>query len=125
MAGMPINPDDYYVTTSRRGEHPERWSWEICRKSQPLGIKMTADGFQSDSAAQFARKKSPRSPTMSMCFSRTVFLRLPSPEEATVQRKPFCRTRPTHTIRESRTIGTGLKYPFPVPQALHRRLFSP
>ena len=57
MAGMPINPDDYYVTTSRRGEHPERWSWEICRKSQPLGIKMTAHGFQSDSAAQFARKK--------------------------------------------------------------------
>ena len=57
MAGMPINPDDYYVTTSRRGEHPERWSWEICRKSQPLGIKMTADGFQSDSAAQFAGKK--------------------------------------------------------------------
>src|SRR6266850_253861 len=45
MAGMPINPDDYYVTTSRRGEHPERWSWEICRKSQPLGIKMTVRWF--------------------------------------------------------------------------------
>jgi len=54
---MPINPDDYYVITSRRGEHPARWGWEIRRKSQPLGIKMTADGFQSDSAAQFAGKK--------------------------------------------------------------------
>src|SRR5258707_15573996 len=54
---MPINPNDYYVITSRAGDHPERWSWEIRRKSQPLGIKMTADGFQSDSAAQFAGKK--------------------------------------------------------------------
>ena len=54
---MPINPNDYYVITSRPGERPERWSWEIRRKSQPLGIKMTADGFQSDSAAQFAGKK--------------------------------------------------------------------
>ena len=54
---MAINPDDYHLVTSRRGEHPERWSWEIQRKSQPLGIKMTADGFQSNSAAQFAGKK--------------------------------------------------------------------
>jgi len=52
---MPINPNDYYVITSRTGEH--RWRWEIRRKSQPLGIKMTADGFQSDTAAQFAGKK--------------------------------------------------------------------
>ena len=54
---MPINPNDYYVITSRRGEYPDRWSWEIRRKSKPLGIKMTADGFQSNSAAQFAGKK--------------------------------------------------------------------
>jgi hypothetical protein len=52
MADHPIN--DYYVITSRRGQHPERWGWEICRKSKPLGIKMTGDGFQSDTAAQFA-----------------------------------------------------------------------
>jgi hypothetical protein len=54
---MPINPDDYYVITSRTGERPERWSWEIRRKSQPLGIKMTTDGFQSEMAAQFAGKR--------------------------------------------------------------------
>jgi hypothetical protein len=29
----------------------------IHRKSQPLGIKMTGDGFQSESAAEFAGKK--------------------------------------------------------------------
>jgi hypothetical protein len=55
MAPYPIN--DYFVITSRRGEHPDRWSWEILRKSKPLGVKITGDGFQSDSAAQFAGKR--------------------------------------------------------------------
>jgi hypothetical protein len=55
MAADPIK--DYYVVTSRRGEQPERWSWEIRRKSKPLGIKMTGDGYQSDMAAQFAGKQ--------------------------------------------------------------------
>jgi flavin reductase (DIM6/NTAB) family NADH-FMN oxidoreductase RutF len=54
MADNPIN--DYYLVTSRRGQQPERWSWEILRKSKPLGIKMTGDGFQSEMAAQFAGK---------------------------------------------------------------------
>ena len=53
---MTSHPD-YYVITSRCGEHPDRWSWEICRKSKPLGIKMTGDGYQSDSAARFAGKQ--------------------------------------------------------------------
>ena len=48
---------DYYLVTARRGEHPERWSWEIRRKSKPLGIKLSGDGFQSDSAAKFAGKR--------------------------------------------------------------------
>ena len=55
MADNPI--DDYYVVTSRRGQQPERWSWEILRKSRPLGIKMTGDGYQSEVAAQFAGKQ--------------------------------------------------------------------
>jgi hypothetical protein len=54
VCGVAIDPNDYYVITSRRGEHPDRWSWEIRRKSKPLGIKMTGDGYQSDTAAQFA-----------------------------------------------------------------------
>ena len=45
---------DYHVFTSRRGDYPERWSWEIRRKSKPLGVKLAADGFQFDVAAQFA-----------------------------------------------------------------------
>jgi hypothetical protein len=55
MADNPIN--DYYVGTSRRGQQPERRGWEIRRKSTPLGIKMTGDGYQSDAAAQFAGKQ--------------------------------------------------------------------
>jgi hypothetical protein len=51
----PIN--DYYVITSLRVGHPDRWSLEIRRKSKPLGIKMTGDGYQSDTAAQFAGKR--------------------------------------------------------------------
>jgi hypothetical protein len=55
MTSDPIN--DYYVFTSRRGEPPDRWSWEMRRKSKPLGVKLTGEGFQSDSAAQFAGKQ--------------------------------------------------------------------
>jgi hypothetical protein len=55
VATHPIN--DYYVVTSRRGERPDRWGWEIHRKSTPLGIKMTGDGYQSNTAAQFAGKQ--------------------------------------------------------------------
>ena len=54
MADPPIN--DYYVITSRRGQNPDGWSWEIYRKSKPLGIKMTGDGFQSEMTAQLAGK---------------------------------------------------------------------
>jgi hypothetical protein len=55
MATHPIN--DYYVITSRCGERLDRWSWEIRRKSKPLGIKMTADGYQSETVARSAAKQ--------------------------------------------------------------------
>src|SRR5712692_7529407 len=54
---MVDTSNDYYVVTSRRSEQVERWSWEIRRKSKPLGIRFAADGFQSQGAAQFAGKK--------------------------------------------------------------------
>jgi hypothetical protein len=57
VCGMAINRDDYYVITFRPGQYPDRWSWEIRRKSKPLGIKMIADGFQSEMAAEFAGKR--------------------------------------------------------------------
>jgi hypothetical protein len=54
---MITHSNDYYVFTSGRGNYPERWSWEIRRKSKPLGVKMTGDGYQSEMAAQFAGKR--------------------------------------------------------------------
>jgi hypothetical protein len=50
-------PHDYYVFTSRRGEYPERFIWEIRRRSKPLGIKLTAGGFETDRAAISAGKR--------------------------------------------------------------------
>jgi len=54
MADLPIN--NYCLITSRRSQNPDRWSWEIHRKSKPLGIKMTGDGFQSEMAAQLRKR---------------------------------------------------------------------
>jgi hypothetical protein len=55
---MNTRATDYYVLTSRRGEnHPDRWSWEIRRKSKPLGVKLTGNGYQSESAAQFTGRR--------------------------------------------------------------------
>jgi hypothetical protein len=51
---MQYDSNDYYIVTFQRSERPDRWCWEIQRKSKPLGIKMTGDGFQSEMAAQFA-----------------------------------------------------------------------
>ncbi len=48
---------DYYVITSRLGECPNRWGWEIRRKSKPLGIKIAGGGCQSSRAAQIAGKR--------------------------------------------------------------------
>jgi hypothetical protein len=55
MATHPIN--DYYVVAYQQRERPDRWSWEIRRKSIPLGIKMIGDGYQSDTAARIAGRQ--------------------------------------------------------------------
>jgi hypothetical protein len=54
---MATRPNDYYVFTSRRGDYPERWSWEIRRKSKRLGVKLTEGGFQSEMAALIAGQR--------------------------------------------------------------------
>jgi hypothetical protein len=54
---MNTRATDYYVFASRRGDFPERWSWEIRRKSKPLGVKLTGNGYQSQFAAQFAGRR--------------------------------------------------------------------
>ena len=56
-AAVVMSNNDYHIVTSERGEHPDRWGWEIRRRSKPLGVKLTAHGFQSDAAAQVAGKR--------------------------------------------------------------------
>ena len=54
---MPQARSDYYLVTFRSDESPNVWGWEIKRHSKPMGIRLTASGFQSDMAAQFAGKR--------------------------------------------------------------------
>ena len=54
MADNPIN--DYYLVTSDAASNLNAGAGDF-RKSTPLGIKMTGDGYQSDAAAQFAGKQ--------------------------------------------------------------------
>jgi hypothetical protein len=48
---------EYFVITSRQSGHPERWSYEIQRRGTPMGVKLIANGFQSETAAKFAGER--------------------------------------------------------------------
>jgi hypothetical protein len=48
---------DYFVFTSESGNTPNPWSWEIRRKSRPMGIKVSESGFRSSQAADLAGKR--------------------------------------------------------------------
>jgi hypothetical protein len=54
--GLTMTPDqsDYFVFTSEAGKQPPAWSWEMCRRSKPAGIKVSEGGMQSQQAAEFA-----------------------------------------------------------------------
>jgi hypothetical protein len=45
---------DYYIATFETNKRPSRWSWEICRHSKRMGVRITADGFRSRMAAEYA-----------------------------------------------------------------------
>jgi hypothetical protein len=48
---------DHYLFTSRRGNPPTPWAWEIRRKSKPGERSVSVGGFQSAKAAEDAGKK--------------------------------------------------------------------
>ena len=54
-----IFSDDYFVVTKRRRRLRE-WSWEIQRRSKPLGIRLNGDGFKSEFAAKLGGEKALR-----------------------------------------------------------------
>ena len=39
------------------GSKPNRWNWEIRRKSKPMGAKVSETGFQSRQAAEFSGRR--------------------------------------------------------------------
>ena len=50
---MATKPD-YYIFTFQTDRRPFPWHWEIRRHSEPMGVKLGAGGYQSQSAAEFA-----------------------------------------------------------------------
>jgi hypothetical protein len=53
---MATEPD-YYIATVDGGARPHPWRWELRRHSKPMGIKISAGGYQSQTAAENAGKR--------------------------------------------------------------------
>ena len=45
---------DYYLVTFATDKRTYPWAWEIKRRSRPMGIRLTDDGFQSQASAEIA-----------------------------------------------------------------------
>jgi hypothetical protein len=50
---------DFFVAVKRRRLLRE-WSWEIQRRSKPLGVRLDGDGFKSEFATKLAGEKALR-----------------------------------------------------------------
>lgn len=48
---------DYFIFTSENGTWPSAWSWELRRKSKPMGIEISEGEFKSQQAAEFAGRR--------------------------------------------------------------------
>jgi len=55
MLGKRLSND--YVVITRRDPRLRTWSWEILRRSTPLGIKLTGHDFESAMAARLAGER--------------------------------------------------------------------
>jgi hypothetical protein len=52
MPGSRLSND--YIVITRRDPRLPKWSWEIVRRSTPLGVKLTGHDFKSAMAARQA-----------------------------------------------------------------------
>jgi hypothetical protein len=52
----PDRSNDYFVSTRSEGRPPV-WTWEIQRRSRPLGVRLYGGGFKSEFAAKLAGEK--------------------------------------------------------------------
>jgi hypothetical protein len=53
MVGMK---PDYYVVTFEAKASAKSWHWEIRRRSNPMGVRLTEGGYQTQMAAEHAGK---------------------------------------------------------------------
>jgi hypothetical protein len=54
MVGMkPV----YYVVTFETNASPQSWHWEIRRRGNPMGVRFTEGGYQTQIAAENAGKR--------------------------------------------------------------------
>jgi hypothetical protein len=51
--------NEYLLSTTSSGKPPQ-WQWEIKRRPKALGIKLYANGFESENAAKLAGEKALR-----------------------------------------------------------------
>jgi hypothetical protein len=54
-----ILSEDFFVAVKRRRRLRE-WSWEIQRRSKPIGVRLDGDGFKSEFSAKLAGEKALR-----------------------------------------------------------------
>ena len=52
-----IRAQDYYISVSGDGSYPKRFTWKLCRKREPLGVKIEGTGFSSQLAAEIAGRE--------------------------------------------------------------------
>jgi hypothetical protein len=58
VVGLSMHPDNrsrtYFVVVSRRGNGANPFGWEIQRRKEAMGVKISGDGYRSHRAAQEA-----------------------------------------------------------------------
>ena len=48
---------DYYIVTFQTNSDPQSWHWEYRRSRNPMGVKVTEGGYQTQKAAEHAGKR--------------------------------------------------------------------
>jgi hypothetical protein len=46
--------NSYYVVTKRSQTYPPRWFWEVRRHKNPMGVRLSEDGFETEKSARAA-----------------------------------------------------------------------
>jgi hypothetical protein len=48
---------DYCIVTFQMNSDPQSWHWEIRRCRNPMGVRVTEGGYQTQRAAEYAGKR--------------------------------------------------------------------